>query len=77
MAELNDNTRFKPIHSLEGYSDTVSARRIKDKVTLDTKFHFEDNDAAGVGDYYNVRVQQIDGAIAWSSPVWIGGAQKQ
>lgn len=29
------------------------------------------------GDYYFVRLRQIDGGMAWSSPVWIGGFSKR
>ena len=33
---------------------------------------FVDRGQAG-SDYYYVRVTQLNGAHAWSSPVWVGG----
>jgi hypothetical protein len=35
---------------------------------------FEWRDENGLqGDNYYVRVTQLDGAMAWSSPIWVGG----
>jgi hypothetical protein len=51
-------------------------RRISTDMPLDTAFTFKD-ESTGVGDYYYVRVEQRDGAIAWSSPVWIGGKGRE
>jgi len=28
---------------------------------------------ASAGDYYTVRVQQMNGQMAWSSPIWVEG----
>jgi hypothetical protein len=55
------------------YTDTVTIRRIKTDIPMETNFTFSEEDNIGVGDYYYVRVRQLDGAMAWSSPVWIGG----
>jgi hypothetical protein len=30
-----------------------------------------DNDAAAGESYYYVRIEQTDGQLAWSSPVWV------
>ncbi len=49
-------------------------------VTTDTGIHnrsydyreeFPDTTPSQTGDYYYLRVQQYDGALAWSSPIWI------
>ena len=40
---------------------------------LDQKLEYTDLDAKGDGDYYYVRVTQLDGARAWTSPFWVGG----
>ena len=49
-------------------------------VTTDTGVHnrahdyreeFPDTNPSQAGDYYYLRVQQFDGALAWSSPIWI------
>ena len=34
-------------------------------------FTFVDNDRTAGESYYYVRVQQVDGQIAWSSPIWV------
>ena len=38
------------------------------------QFTFEDADARSGESYYYVRVQQVDGQMAWSSPMWISAA---
>ena len=55
------------------YTDKVALRPINAEIPMEANFAFEDSDEFGVGDYYYVRVRQLDGALAWSSPVWIGG----
>jgi hypothetical protein len=64
------------VPAIEGFTDMVSLRRISTSMPLDTAFTFKD-ESTGVGDYYYVRVEQSDGAIAWSSPVWIGGKGRE
>ncbi len=44
-----------------------------EKSTAEAKFHWDDP-APRKGEkasYYNVRVQQQDGALAWASPIWV------
>jgi hypothetical protein len=41
--------------------------------SLDQEFEYQDLGRAADGDYYYVRVTQIDGERAWSSPWWVGG----
>ena len=41
---------------------------------LDRDFTFTDLGEARDGDYYYVRVTQLDGTQAWSSPFWVGRA---
>ena len=55
-----------------GFEEAVSFRRMKES-KLDHEFEFTDADDPRQGDYYFVRVRQLDGGMAWSSPVWIGG----
>ncbi len=43
--------------------------------SLDQEFEYTDLGQAQPGDYYYLRVTQIDGERAWSSPWWVGGAQ--
>ena len=56
----------------EGYADTVTLRRIVAEGETDVSFEVEDQ-GQRQGDSYYVRVIQANDAIAWSSPVWVGG----
>lgn len=47
-------------------TDTGSHNR-----TYDYREEFPDTTPSQTGDYYYLRVQQCDGALAWSSPIWI------
>ena len=53
--------------------DRVSLQVVNPDAPLDQKLQYTDLDAKGDGDYYYVRVTQLDGARAWSSPFWVGG----
>ncbi len=37
----------------------------------EVSFTFVDNEAESGESYYYVRVIQVDGEIAWSSPIWV------
>jgi hypothetical protein len=39
--------------------------------TASVEFHWADMDAKPGESYYFLRVQQSDGQLAWSSPIWI------
>ena len=54
------------------YQDVVSLRRVAANGPEEVTFSWQDQGSVQ-GDYYYVRVTQVDGAMAWSSPVWIGG----
>ena len=54
------------------YEDTVSLRRVVAGGPLEKDFEWQDTSGLQ-GDNYYVRVTQLDGAMAWSSPIWIGG----
>ena len=58
-------------------SDRVALQLIADDRPLDCDFEFVDHGVAGHGDYYYVRVKQLDGAMAWSSPIWVGGEESR
>jgi hypothetical protein len=53
-------------------TDRVSAQLVPDRAPLDQVFEFVDRGETRSGDYYYVRVTQVDGAMAWSSPWWVG-----
>jgi hypothetical protein len=53
--------------------DEISVQIFDPSDSLDQEFEFTDLGPAAPGDYYYLRVTQIDGAQAWSSPWWVGG----
>ncbi len=60
----------------DGYVDTVTLRRAIVDGTMDVAFAVDD-EGDRQGDYYYVRVRQANDAIAWSSPIWVGGYPKR
>ncbi len=56
------------------YTDHVSFELIDPSAPFDQEISFYDLENPGHGDYYYVRVTQLDGALAWSSPWWVGGS---
>ena len=61
---------------LDGYLDTVTLRRPVTDGVMDVAFEIEDTGERH-GDYYYVRVKQANDAVAWSSPIWVGGFPKR
>lgn len=57
---------------LVGYIDHIKVRRVRTDGARDVRFNFTDRDHMH-GDYYYVRAVQANDAIAWSSPIWVGG----
>jgi hypothetical protein len=55
------------------YTDRVTLRWVDPNGALDQDIAFTDPDPPADGDYYYVRVTQLDGRMAWSSPWWVGG----
>ncbi len=53
-------------------TDALSAQLIPSAGALDADFSYTDRDDPQAGDYYYLRVRQVDGAMAWSSPFWVG-----
>ena len=58
--------------TVDAYIDRVSLRRVRDHGELDIEIELQD-EGIRQGDYYFMRVTQANDAIAWSSPIWIGG----
>ena len=54
------------------YEDAVSLQRVVADGPSDVTFSWQDQGSVQ-GDHYYVRITQVDGAMAWSSPIWIGG----
>jgi hypothetical protein len=55
--------------------DTVKAQLVPGDAALDQEFSYTDRGDPRPGDYYYVRVRQVDGSVAWSSPFWAGVAE--
>ncbi|MDP7640243.1 MAG: hypothetical protein QGG73_11100, partial [Candidatus Hydrogenedentes bacterium] len=58
---------------VDRYTDTIAVRYVNPAVAYDREFEFADDEMMLHGDYYYIRVKQLDGALAWSSPIWVGG----
>ena len=67
-----DEGRLQHSQTTDDYVDTTTVRRIIEDGEREVSFEFTDTDNQQ-GDYYFIRVVQSNDAIAWSSPVWIGG----
>ena len=53
----------------------VYARRTRSSSSSDVSFQYRPSKPAAQDDYYYLRVVQLDGEAAWTSPVWIGEAK--
>ena len=75
LGEL-DGGRFQHDATFERYADRITLQIVDVAAPLDRELEWSDL-AAGTlapsGDYYYLRVNQLDGARAWSSPWWVGG----
>lgn len=69
----DDRVSFSQV--LDGYTDRAELRRIREDGQRDISFSFNDT-SKRQGDYYFVRVVQANDAMAWSSPIWVGGNPK-
>ena len=54
------------------HTDRIALQVIDREAPLDQSFEYTDLDAVAPGDYYYVRVTQLDGNQAFSSPFWVG-----
>lgn len=63
-------TRDLPV---DRYVDTIFLQLVNPQAPMDGEFDYVDRANPQPGDYYYVRVTQLDGAHAWSSPIWVGG----
>ncbi|MBI1338794.1 DUF3604 domain-containing protein [bacterium] len=59
------------------FDDRVTLRTIGPEPAMDRSIAWTDPTPAVADDTYFVRVTQTDGAMAWTSPVWVGGFSRQ
>ena len=72
--KLRDMRDGKLTHGfpLDIYNDTITLRRVITYGESDVSLVVNDTGDLQ-GDYYFVRVRQANDAMAWSSPIWVGG----
>ncbi len=68
--------RLEQTLSTDVYTDTVLLRQKIENGPTDVSFDLADR-SERQGDYYFVRVRQANDAMAWSSPIWVGGYPKR
>ena len=57
--------------------DRIALQLVDDRASLDRELDYTDLDrgaagaAGAAGDYYYLRVTQLDGGRAWTSPFWV------
>lgn len=73
LAEITGGTMSKNIPQADYPEDKVTLRRVINGGERDISFTVSDAERPDQGDYYYFRVEQADDAIAWSSPIWVGG----
>jgi hypothetical protein len=54
------------------HQDRIRLQVVDPAGKLDQEITFNDVESPQPGDYYYVRVSQLDGGRAWSSPFWVG-----
>lgn len=57
--------------------DAVTVELIGAETPMEAEIEYADAGEMRPGDYYYVRVDQLDGARAYSSPVWVGGEPRR
>jgi hypothetical protein len=65
--------RLRREFQVDRYTDSITLRFVNPDGAMERTFEFMDLEPVRQGDHYYVRVQQLDGATAWSSPIWVGG----
>jgi len=71
-ASVTGTAELATIDIVRNNRDIYTCRPRSEEATFE--FHDELDDAPDAGDlYYYLRVTQVDGEMAWSSPVWVAG----
>lgn len=58
---------------VDEHVDSITLQLVNPNAPMDASFDYADTSDPRQGDYYYLRVTQLDGAHAWSSPIWVGG----
>ena len=73
LADIVDGVLNRNLPQADYPNDGITIRRVINGGEKDISFSFTDTERPDQGDYYYFKVEQANDAIAWSSPVWIGG----
>lgn len=73
LADLKNSKLTKTVPAENYPDDSITLRRVVKDGVREINFSFTDNEDPDQGDYYYVKVVQANDAIAWSSPIWVGG----
>ncbi len=71
LGDLEGGLGRKEIKVVENV-DSIQLQLVPADAELDQEFEFVDKEDLAPGDYYYLRVTQVDGSMAWSSPWWVG-----
>jgi hypothetical protein len=77
LAEIVAGIMTRNLPQAEYPNDSVAIRRVINGGERDISFRISDAEQPDQGDYYYFKVEQANDAIAWSSPVWVGGYPSQ
>jgi len=77
LSDIIDGKLRQRIPQQDYPNDGVTLQRVINGGEKEIRFSYTDSDNPDHGDYYFLRVQQVNDALAWSSPVWVGGLASQ
>ena len=72
FSDLKDGRSFQQ-WPVDHAWDRIAVEIINPDASMDYDLDYSDTGKRRDGDYYYVRVSQLNGAQAWSSPIWVGG----
>ena len=70
--QLNAGILVKEL-PVDEHVDSITLQLVNPDAPMDGEFDYADTSDPRQGDYYYLRVTQLDGSRAWSSPIWVGG----
>lgn len=73
LADLEDG-RHEQTFQVDDHLDSIQLQVIDPNAAMDRELTFTDLQGVAPGDYYYVRVTQLDGGMAFSSPFWVGSS---
>jgi hypothetical protein len=75
LTELVDG-RLETTFQVDEHTDRIQVQVVDPQAPLDRELEYTDVEPPVAGDYYYVRVSQLDGGRAWSSPFWVGAREE-